>query len=110
MGWKPVHNRIKPKRVRPMNAAEKRHVERVVDKGCLVCGFEAEYHHIHSDGFGRILRDHRFGAPLCPEHHRGATGIHALGHNGFVATYGIDLWDWARKEWDASEELERRAA
>jgi hypothetical protein len=26
--------------------------------------------------------------PLCPEHHRGKTGLHGLGTKGFVKHYG----------------------
>lgn len=110
MGYKPDHKRIKPKRVRPPNAAEKRHIERIVEKRCLVCRRAAEYHHIHSDGFGRVLKDHRFGAPLCPDHHRGKLGIHMLGHDGFVLMYGIDLYQWAHAEWAESQLRELRAA
>ena len=28
--------------------------------------------------------------PLCPEHHRGATGLHGLGTKGFPKHYGYD--------------------
>lgn len=107
MGWKPDHKRMREKRVRPPNAAEERHISRLVEMGCLICGMDAEYHHIHSDGFQRLLRDHRYGAPLCPGHHRGNAGIHSLGHHAFTEQYGIDLWAWAQAEWLASE---RRAA
>jgi hypothetical protein len=34
--------------------------------------------------------------PLCPEHHRGKTGLHGLGTKGFVKHYGyseVDLLD-----------------
>jgi hypothetical protein len=27
--------------------------------------------------------------PLCPEHHRGKTGVHGLGTKGFPEHYGI---------------------
>jgi hypothetical protein len=27
--------------------------------------------------------------PLCPEHHRGKTGVHGLGTKGFVTHYGF---------------------
>jgi hypothetical protein len=28
--------------------------------------------------------------PLCPEHHRGNTGVHGLGTKGFEKYYGYD--------------------
>lgn len=31
--------------------------------------------------------------PLCPEHHRGATGLHGLGTKGFPKHYGYDEQD-----------------
>lgn len=37
--------------------------------------------------------------PLCPEHHRGSTGVHGLGTKGFPTHYGI-----------SEEELQRKAA
>jgi hypothetical protein len=115
MGWKPDHKRMKPVRVRPANAAEKRHHNRIAEMGCLVCKMPAEIHHVTSDGYQRLLRDHRYVAPLCPIHHRLTGGgirqsVEALGHLGFHQEYGIDLWAFAQAEWLNSQELERRAA
>ena len=31
--------------------------------------------------------------PLCPEHHRGRTGVHGLGTKGFAKVYGFDEVD-----------------
>jgi hypothetical protein len=31
--------------------------------------------------------------PLCPEHHRGKTGLHGLGTKGFPKHYGYDELD-----------------
>jgi hypothetical protein len=31
--------------------------------------------------------------PLCPEHHRGSTGLHGLGTKGFEKEYGYDEAD-----------------
>jgi hypothetical protein len=31
--------------------------------------------------------------PLCPEHHRGKTGLHGLGTKGFPKHYGYDEAD-----------------
>lgn len=110
MGWTPDHKRMKPRRVRPMNAAEKRHVDRLIAMGCLVCKQPAAYHHIHTNGCEKQLRDHRFGAPLCGEHHQGRYGIHQLGHWGFIDAYDIDLFAFAHEQWEISQQLEREAA
>jgi len=99
---------MKPKRVRPMNAAEQRHVSRLIEMGCLVCGRPAEYHHIHTNGYEKQLRDHRFGAPLCENHHRGPFGIHSLGHDEFTAETGVNLYVWAHEQWAESEAIEQR--
>lgn len=103
MGAPVNHKRMKPKRVRPANAAEKRHHDRIAAIGCLVCQRPANVHHIHSDGYERQLRDHRYVAPLCWDHHQGPQGIHAIGHFPFVEAYGIDLFTWSRVEWAKSE-------
>lgn len=108
MGYSPDHKRMRPKRVRPANAAEKRHHDRLAAMGCLVCEMPAEIHHVHSDGFQRLLRDHRYVAPLCENHHRGTFGIHSLGHDEFATEYRIDLWEFAQAEWLKSQE--RRSA
>ncbi len=31
--------------------------------------------------------------PLCPEHHRGKTGVHGLGTRGFAKHHGFDEAD-----------------
>jgi len=82
--------------------AEKKHMDRVADLGCAVCrrqGYEgtpAELHHPRAGtGAGRRA-SHMDVIPLCPEHHRGKTGLHGLGTKGFVKHYGYteaDLLD-----------------
>ena len=72
----------------------KQHYDKVARLGCILCkvvlGYDdtpAEIHHIRRYGGKRSL------APvigLCPEHHRGNSGIHGLGKRGFEARYGID--------------------
>ena len=76
-----------------MNKAEKEHYGKVARLGCILCksvlGYDdtpCEIHHIRRYGGKRNL------APvigLCPEHHRGDTGIHTLGKR-FEACYGVD--------------------
>ena len=76
--------------------AEKKHMGRVAELGCAVCrrmGYEgtpAELHHKRAGtGAGR-RSSHMDVIPLCPEHHRGATGLHGLGTKGFPKRYGYD--------------------
>lgn len=75
---------------------EKKHMGRVAELGCAVCrrmgypGTPAELHHPRrlAGGWGRS--SHMTVIPLCPEHHRGSTGVHGLGTKGFERHYGYD--------------------
>ena len=76
-----------------MNKAEKQYYGKVAGLGCILCksvlGYDdtpCEIHHIRRYGGKRSL------APiigLCPEHHRGNSGIHTLGKK-FETRYGVD--------------------
>ena len=76
-----------------MTKTEKAHYDKVARLGCILCksvlGYDdtpAEIHHIRRYGGKRSL------APvigLCPEHHRGNSGIHSLGKQ-FETRYGVD--------------------
>lgn len=46
----------------------------------------AEIHHIRRMG-GK--RDNAPVIPLCPEHHRGNTGVHGMGRKAFARHYGL---------------------
>ena len=101
------------------NAIEKRHHDRVRQMGCLVCGREASLHHVtgYADRMGRLPRDERFVAPLCPQHHQAVyddasmpVSVERLNHRGFYQEHGIDLLKEAQGFWQISEALERRAA
>lgn len=76
--------------------AERKHMGRVAALGCAVCrrmgypGTPAEIHHRRA-GKGLSNRASHFEViPLCPEHHRGATGLHGLGTRGFAKHWGYD--------------------
>jgi len=76
--------------------AERQYMGRVADLGCAVCrrmgypGTPAELHHKRA-GQGLSNRaSHSKVIPLCPEHHRGATGVHGLGTRGFAKHWGYD--------------------
>lgn len=65
-----------------MSNASKRHLSRVAGLGCALCrrlGYSdtpAEVHHIR-EGQGMAQRAQDWlTVPLCPEHHRGRSGIH----------------------------------
>ena len=82
-----------------MTKDEKRHLSAVAELGCAVCrrmGYEgtpAEIHHKRA-GTGAGRRSSHYDAiPLCPEHHRGATGLHGLGTKGFPKRWGFDEED-----------------
>lgn len=79
--------------------AEKRHMGRVAQLGCAVCfrlglgETPSELHHPRR-GVGMAQRaKHMDVIPLCPEHHRGPTGVHGLGTKGFAEFYGFDEAD-----------------
>lgn len=74
-----------------MSKAQKQHYNRVAELGCCLCrhalgmpGTPAEIHHIRKAG----RRNDAPVIPLCPEHHRGNTGIHGLGAKGFLRMWG----------------------
>jgi len=75
--------------------AEKERYGKVARLGCILCwhlGYEgtpAELHHIRRGG----RRDNAPVIPLCPEHHRGNTGVHGLGRKAFEAKYELSEED-----------------
>lgn len=105
--------RAKPKPYKPV--AVRRHHDRVAALGCLVCGADAEVHHVtgFADRQGRIARSDWLVTPLCPFHHRldksaaFPTSVQGLSHQGFYQEYGIDLYAEAIR---LAEETERLAA
>ena len=77
-----------------MTKEERKYLGRVAELGCAVCrrmGYEgtpSEIHH-RTGGMGIGQRSgHDQAIPLCPEHHRGATGVHGLGVRGFRKHWG----------------------
>lgn len=86
--------------------AERAYMSQQADAGCILCahlgypGTPAEIHHLR-DGVGAGQRNSNLMTiPLCPEHHRGATGFHGLGRRAFERAYGVtemDLWAMAQK-------------
>ena len=79
-----------------MTKDEKQHLDKVAAIGCVLChlqgtpGTPAEIHHPRK-GTGMGQRASHYDAiPLCPEHHRGKTGIHGMGVKAFTKHYDID--------------------
>lgn len=71
---------------------EKKYLDRVARLGCILCrsafgvkDSPAEIHHIRRFGGKRSTSP---VIPLCPEHHRGSSGVHGLGAKGFEAKWG----------------------
>ena len=75
-----------------MNKDEKKYLNKVASVGCILCraafgvkDSPAEIHHIRRFGGKRSTSP---VIPLCPEHHRGNSGVHGLGAKGFEAKWG----------------------
>ena len=82
-----------------MTKDEKKHLDLLSQLGCIVCarlgyrGTPAEIHHPRK-GTGLALRASHYDAiPLCPEHHRGQSGVHGMGTKRFAYHYGFDESD-----------------
>lgn len=79
--------------------AEKRHLDRVAALGCILCRYlgygetPAEIHHIREGQGGAQRSSHYLGVPLCPEHHRGNSGVHGLGIRAFYTRYCLSELD-----------------
>jgi hypothetical protein len=71
--------------------AEKQHYAKVANLGCSLCRYlgygesPPELHHIRRAG----KRTNKPVIPLCPEHHRGNTGIHGMGRKAFEREYKV---------------------
>jgi hypothetical protein len=96
-----------------MTKDEKKHLDLLSQLGCVVCarlghsGTPAEIHHPRK-GTGLALRASHYDAiPLCPEHHRGQTGVHGMGTKRFANEYGFDESDLLETTKLLLEELKR---
>jgi len=76
-----------------MTKDEKIAFDEIARLGCILCstvlGFEgspAELHHIRRFGGKRSSSP---VIPLCPEHHRGNSGVHGLGAKGFERKWQV---------------------
>lgn len=74
-----------------MTKAEKAHLNRVAEMGCIICKRPAEIHHIGNGAMGKQASNYEV-IPLCPEHHRtGGYGVavHA-GRKAWEANFGSE--------------------
>lgn len=76
-----------------MTKDEKKSLDQIARLGCILCsevlgyqGTPAELHHIRRFGGKRSASP---VIPLCPEHHRGNSGVHGLGAKGFETKWGV---------------------
>ena len=70
--------------------AERIHLSRVADLGCIICGAEAMIHHPR-DGMGMGQRaPHCDAIPLCHNHHQGKEGFHTMGTRRWEKIYGTE--------------------
>jgi len=75
--------------------SEKNTLNKIAELGCILCseffgieGTPAELHHVRRYG---NVRSASPVLPLCPEHHRGNSGIHGLGAKSFIKKYSISF-------------------
>lgn len=95
-----------------MTRDELRHKSALADMGCMVCfrlygphdPGPVELHHLRTGGWGK--GNYKTLIPLCPEHHRGKTGVHGLGTKGFPVHYGFDQQDLLNDVFEALKEKE----
>ena len=77
-----------------MSTNEKKSLDKIARLGCILCseilgiegGSPAELHHVRRYG---SVRSASPVLPLCPEHHRGNSGVHGLGRKGFEAKWNV---------------------
>ncbi len=68
---------------------------RVAASGCILCrrlGYgdtAPEIHHIRTRTGAGKRASHFDVIGLCPEHHRGQTGLHGMGRKAFERHYGV---------------------
>lgn len=87
---------------KPKPAAEREYHRKVALMPCLACGnWPVHVHHVVSDGFKRITRNHRLVIPLCPScHQNGENAVHKIGHAAFNELNGVDQLERAKRLWE----------
>jgi hypothetical protein len=80
-------------------ASERRHHDRIAQLPCIACGRHGVHvHHVVSDGFKRISKNHMRVVPLCPDCHLdGKTAVHRIDPAVFNQMHGFDLLQEAER-------------
>lgn len=82
-----------------MTKKESKYLDRVSRLGCILCRHldlgetPAEIHHPREDQGMSERASNWLAIPLCPEHHRGQSGVHGLGTRGFERRYKLSELD-----------------
>lgn len=84
---------------------ERKYHDHIAAMPCINCGkWPVHVHHVISDGYSRITRNHKLVLPVCPHCHQdGIQAIHKIGTANWNALTGIDQLERARqlrREWD----------
>ena len=79
---------------------EKFHMDRIAEKGCLICKRPAVIHH----SLCFRPRNHKYILPLCPDHHNMTNdSVHMNGNERkFFKQWGINPERWALDAWTTS--------
>lgn len=82
--------------------AEREYMSKIASLGCIICGSPAEVHHVRNNTGMGVRPSHFDTIPLCPNHHRGAEGIHTIGKKTWQKKYGyeVDMIEETRKTID----------
>lgn len=77
----------------------RKHMARVASIGCILCKSQgindspAEVHHIREEQGVAMRASDWLTVPLCPEHHRGGSGLHGMGRKAFERVYKMSELD-----------------
>lgn len=89
-----------------MKQSDREYLSRVAGLCCILCrrlGYgetPAEVHHQRTGTGAGKRASHKRVMPLCPEHHRGQSGLHGMGRRAFERRYEVtelELIDEVRK-------------
>lgn len=73
---------------KPERKKSKKHLVKIADIGCAICGKVADPHHLDSSGVGTKGSDW-LTVPLCRVHHM---EYHSIGRLEFEDKYSVNLW------------------
>ena len=96
-----THARIKRKAT-DKSEQERRYHAYVAALPCVGCGVQPVcIHHVISNGYQRITKDHTLVLPLCPSCHAdGPTAVHRIGTRVWNAMHGFEQHIRAAQLWE----------